>query len=137
MTRNGDEDLLEGDESDERLELLLQGDFDLLEDDDDELLLVHLRFSFSFGDLERLREGQLRHCLLNVTSQRLPLLGSNLSFSHYYCLPLFGKNNRGQFSKYVIRNLIFFNQSLPRFDKIQNTQILRATFSGATRKESV
>ena len=57
LTRNGDEDLLEGDESDERLELLLRGDFDLLEeDDDDELLLVHLRFSFFFGDLEGLRE---------------------------------------------------------------------------------
>ena len=56
MTRVGDEDLLEGDEAHERLEVLLRGDFDLLEDDDDELLLANLHFSFFFGDLEGLRE---------------------------------------------------------------------------------
>ena len=31
--------------------------------------------------------------------QRLPIQGSNLSFSHYYCLPLFVANNSDQFFK--------------------------------------
>ena len=67
----GDGGLFEEDETDEleevmaltflalamlRLERLFQGDFELLEDDDDEYELVRLCFSFFFGDLEGLCE---------------------------------------------------------------------------------
>ena len=79
-------------------------------------------------------KGQFPHCPLKVAWQRLPLQWSNLSFSHYYCLPLFGTSNRDQFLKYLIQNLNFINQSLPRFDKIWKTQIVRAPFTRATRK---
>ena len=60
-------------------------------------------------------EGQLPHCLLMVAWQRLQ--GSNLSFSHYFCLTLFGPNNRDAFLVYLIQNLNFINQPLGRFDK--------------------
>ena len=93
LTGVGDGDLLEGDESHElekvqlhrrfwflwclRLEPFLQGDFDLLkyDYDDDELLLVRVRFSFFFGDLEGL-------CERLITSiDRWRLLHKNSAFS--------------------------------------------------------
>ena len=73
--------------------------------------------------------------VLKVAWQRFPFHGLNLSFSHYCCLPLFVINNRDQFFKILIQSLNFINQSLPRFDKIQNLQIWKAAFSSATRKE--
>ena len=75
-------------------------------------------FSPSLVTWKSCMKGQLPHCLLKNAWQKLPLQESNLFFFHYYCLLLFGTNNRDQLLKYLIQNLNFINQSLPWFNKI-------------------
>ena len=81
------------------LNFFLRGDFDLLENDDDDLLFVRLCFSFFFGDLEGLCERPITSLSTEGCLTKTPPSWANLSFSHYYCLPLFGTNNRDRFLK--------------------------------------
>ena len=107
----GAEDLLEKDEIDELEEIewclkscsydvyvqnfFLQGDFGLLKDDN-QPLLVRLCFFFFFGDLEELCEGADTLLFAKGYLSKTATLGVE-SFSCYYCLPLFGKNKRDEF----------------------------------------
>ena len=61
-------------------ELLLRSDFDLIEDEYDELLVIGLCFSFFYGDLERLCERPITSLSVEGCLAKTPISGVKYLF---------------------------------------------------------